>query len=66
KIYQRAGLPLTPAARAELQAYIDAHPRGRHGQVIYNLREDFGVEPAALRERFETYLQRFPVALEVN
>ncbi len=65
KIHARAGLAFTPEVRAELTAFIQAHPRGRHGQVVYNLREDFGVEPATLRARFSNYLQRFPVAEEV-
>ena len=66
KIYARANLAMTPAARRELQAYIDDHPRGKHGSVVYNLREDFGVEPADLRARFDFYFQRFPVQVEVK
>tara|TARA_B100001540_G_scaffold305450_1_gene316402 strand:- start:357 stop:1625 length:1269 start_codon:yes stop_codon:yes gene_type:complete len=66
RIYARAGLPVTPAVRGELQAFLDAHPRGRHGQVVYDLRGDFGVEPAQLRERFQFYLDRFPVRVEVQ
>ena len=30
-------------------------PRGKYGQVQYNLRRDFGMEPAAIRERFQFY-----------
>jgi hypothetical protein len=33
---------------------------------VYNLREDFGVEPSALRARFDFYFDRFPVAVEVE
>jgi hypothetical protein len=65
RIYARAGLPMTDTARAQLQAYLDDHPRGRHGQVVYDLRGDFGVEPAALRQRFRAYCERFPVKIEV-
>ena len=64
-IYERAGLPMTEAARAQLQQFIATHPRGKHGQVHYDLRQDFGVEPAALRQRFEFYMQQFPVRVEV-
>jgi hypothetical protein len=42
------------------------HPRGKHGQVAYDLRADFGVEPAAVREHFRPYLEAFPVAIEVQ
>lgn len=66
RIYERAALPLTATARDELQAFIDAHPRGRDGRVIYDLRGDFGVEPADLRERFAFYFERFPVKVEVT
>jgi hypothetical protein len=65
KIFRKADLPVTEHARSELQQFIAAHPRGRHGQVVYNLREDFGVEPASLRQRFEAYCRRFPVRVEV-
>jgi hypothetical protein len=36
------------------------------GQVVYDLRGDFGAEPAALREPFSFYLERFPVKVEVS
>ena len=65
-IYERAGLPMTERARAQLQQFITAHPRGKHGQVHYDLRQDFGIEPAALRECFDFYMQQFPVRVEVQ
>ena len=64
QIYARAGLPMTREAQAELQQFIDDHPRGKHGRVIYNLEEDFGVDPAQLRQRFDFYFQQFPVQAE--
>ncbi len=65
RIYDKAGLPTTERARAELQAFVDAHPRGKHGQVVYDLRGDFGIDPAELRQRFRSYCERFPVRVEV-
>ena len=62
RIYAVAGLALDDRARAELEAYMAAHPRGRDGQVIYDLAGDFGITPEALRERFEFYFERFPDA----
>jgi hypothetical protein len=64
RIYETAGLPFTPAARAELGAYVTANPRGKHGQVVYDLKGDFGLEPSELRKRFGAYLARFPVRVE--
>jgi hypothetical protein len=64
RIYERAGLPMTPAARAELARYVADNPRGKHGQVGYDLRGDFGIEPAAVRPRFGFYFERFAVRAE--
>jgi len=66
RIYTRANLALTPRVRECLQAHLDAHPRGKEGRVIYNLRDDFGVTPAQLRARFAFYCERFPVQAEVH
>jgi len=66
RIYAAADLPYTDEARAEQRAYVEAHPRGRDGQVVYDLRGDFGAEPDALREPFDFYLKRFPVRVEVS
>ena len=66
KIYAKANLEMTTQARNELQAFINEHPRGKDGRVIYNLRDDFGVEPAQLRARFDFYFEQFPVKSEVR
>jgi hypothetical protein len=64
KIYDKAGLALTEYARGEMREFIEAHPRGKHGTVVYNLKEDFGIDPTALRERFQFYFDAFPVRPE--
>jgi hypothetical protein len=66
QIYSKAGLSLTPAALAQLHEFLAAHPRGKYGQVQYNLRRDFGLRPEAIRERFQFYLDRFAVRIEVK
>jgi hypothetical protein len=66
RIYARAQLPLTAQARDQLRQFLADHPRGRDGRVVYNLRGDFGVEPAQLRERFAFYFDRFPVQVEAR
>jgi len=64
RIYRVAGLPMTDGARARLDAYMAGNPRGRHGRVVYDLRGDFGLDPAALRRRFAFYFDRFAVRAE--
>jgi len=64
RIYRLADLPMTAAARADLDAFMANNPRGKFGRVRYDLRTDFGIEPSALRQRFAFYLERFPVRAE--
>ena len=64
QFYDRAGVELTNAARRQMDAYVEANPRGKHGQIAYDLAGDFGVEPDAVRERFGFYLERFNVPQE--
>ncbi|MDG2048366.1 MAG: sulfotransferase [Halioglobus sp.] len=66
KIYAKAELDMTAHARGQLQSYVDEHPRGKDGRVIYNLQDDFDVEPAQLRALFDFYTARFPVEVEVS
>jgi hypothetical protein len=61
EIYAKAQLPLTAAARERLSAYLGAHPRGKAGQVVYDLQADFALDPQQLRERFRFYSGRFGV-----
>ncbi len=64
QIYAKAGDELSEATRAELQHFVDTHPRGKYGRVIYDLEGDFGVDPDELRERFAFYFDAFPVRRE--
>lgn len=65
RIYERAGVEITPEARAQFDAYMAANPRGKHGQIVYDLRGDFGLDPADVRERFGFYFDRFDVRAQV-
>ena len=65
-IYDVAGLELTSEAQAQIDAYLAAHPRGRDGQVVYDLRADFDVTPDEVRAPFDFYLDRFPVRVEAR
>ena len=66
RVYDAAGIELTDTARAEIEAYRAAHPRGQSGQVIYDLRGDFDTTPDAVRARYETYVDTFPIRIEVQ
>lgn len=63
RVYARAGQPFTPAARAAMDAFMAAHPRGRHGGVRYDL-DTLGLDPAERRAALAFYVERFGVALE--
>ncbi len=60
QLYAFLGEEFTPEARARMQAWRDDTPRGKHGGHDYDAA-DFGLEPAALRERFRFYSERFAV-----
>jgi hypothetical protein len=66
RVYDCAGIELTDRARAEIETYRQAHPRGKEGRVVYDLRGDFSTTPEAVRSRFAAYLERFPVRIEVQ
>ena len=64
-VYDAIGLPLTDQARKELKAYIDSHPRGRHGgKLTYNPERDFGVTRAQIRDRYQAYIDKFDIRIE--
>ena len=60
-IYAMAGHPMTPAVRDAMKRYMGEHPRGKHGQVVYDMKADFGIDPAAVREQLGFYYRAFPV-----
>jgi len=64
RIYELADFEMTPAARASLDAFMDANPRGKHGRIVYDLKADFGVDRAELQQRFAFYFDRFPIRAE--
>ena len=66
RVYRCAGIELTDRARAEMAAYQEAHPRGKEGRVVYDLRGAFSTTPDEVRARFAAYLDRFEVRIEVR
>ena len=63
RIYDLAGQPLDHTARAAMAAFIDEHPRGRHGTVEYDLGQ-FGLDADELRATFAFYTERFGLDAE--
>ncbi|HLM96176.1 MAG TPA: sulfotransferase [Acidimicrobiales bacterium] len=66
RIYAGAGLPMTEEARMQIRSYVTDHPRNKEGQVVYDVRADFGVEPGAIRDVFGFYHDAIPVQVEVT
>jgi hypothetical protein len=66
RIYETADLAMTDTSRAQMVKYLTDHPRDREGQIIYDLRADFGVEPDEVRSHFGFYFDAFPVPTEVT
>jgi hypothetical protein len=65
-LYTKAGVELTPKVRQAFQVYLDSNPRGKHGNVRYDLQGQFGVSPDELRARFGFYFDRFDVRPETT
>jgi hypothetical protein len=65
-IYAVAGLPMTDEARHAMAGYVAHHPRDKEGQVVYDLRADFGVEPEEVRAVFGFYHDAVAVQVEVT
>jgi hypothetical protein len=66
KLLAFAGLEPNAESVADMRAYMDSHPRGKDGRVVYDLAGDFNLDIAALRQRFAFYTDRFKVRQEVK
>ncbi|MCA8930576.1 MAG: sulfotransferase, partial [Alphaproteobacteria bacterium] len=60
RIISTAGLEITDTVRDQLAAYMAGNPRGKDGRLVYDLRADFGIEPADLYDRYGFYFDAFP------
>ena len=65
RVLEAAGLPSSADSIQDMRDYMQNHPRGRDGRVVYDLAGNFKLDVAALRERFRFYTDRFPVKHEV-
>jgi len=66
RVLEAAGLPASKESEQDMRDYMANHPRGRDGQVIYDLSGNFKLDIGELRERFSFYTDRFPVKHEVK
>jgi hypothetical protein len=66
RVLEFAGLPSTTESKADMRAYMDSHPRGKDGRVVYDLAGDFNLDIPALRQRFAFYREAFPFKEEVQ
>ena len=62
-IYRRFELPRSPEVEASLARHVREHPKGKHGEHEYAL-EEFGLTPAAVRERFAGYVERYALPVD--
>jgi PAS domain-containing protein len=63
RIYDLAGQPTTEETEAAMTTFMEDHPRGRHGGVLYDLGE-FGIDRDRLRESMTFYVDRFGITEE--
>ncbi|MCU1393849.1 MAG: hypothetical protein JWM34_2277 [Ilumatobacteraceae bacterium] len=62
-VYARFGAELAGDARQAMSDHVSSRPQGKFGKHSYNL-EEFGLDGAALRERFAGYVERYGIPLE--
>jgi hypothetical protein len=63
RIYEFAGIELTPAAIAAMDATRASNPQNKHGVHSYRL-EDFGLSKAIIRRDYGPYSQFFGIPEE--
>ncbi len=63
KLYDTMGRPFLPEHADAIQSYIDAKPKGKFGKHKYS-PEEWGFDPAKLRERMLPYTDHYGIALE--
>ena len=64
RLYAHFDLELTPAAQAAMQRFLQANPKNKGGVHRYSL-EEFHLNPAEERRRFQFYLDFFGLEPEI-
>ena len=49
---------MSKQGETRMRAFVDENPKGKHGEHTYT-PEEFGVDPNAVRQEFQTYIERF-------
>ena len=62
-IYMLAGKPFTGEARKSMASFMESHPRGKHGRILYDLG-DFAMDRRERRQALGFYVDRFGVEIE--
>jgi Sulfotransferase family len=65
-VLERAGLVATDECLSDIERYMESHPRGKAGRVVYDLEGDFGLRSEELRERFAFYIDAFDISPEAR
>ena len=60
RIIEQAGPGGHRRRRAAARRLRAANPRGKDGRIVYDLRADFGLDPAELYDRYAFYFDAFP------
>lgn len=63
RVYDAAGLELTPEAAEAMRALLAHQKKDKHGRHVYRTR-DFGLSPALVDETFADYRGRFGIRRE--
>jgi Sulfotransferase family len=61
RVYDVAGLAVTEQSEAERAAYVESHPRRKHGEIDNDLGRNFGADVEAIREQFSFYYDKMPL-----
>ncbi len=62
-IYAALGLPMTDEGASRMTAFIADNPKGKHGVHSYTPQE-YGLDPAAVRRDFRSYIEQHDLAPE--
>tara|TARA_Y100000766_G_scaffold249521_1_gene231996 strand:+ start:153 stop:632 length:480 start_codon:yes stop_codon:yes gene_type:complete len=63
KIYESLEIEMSGSAADAMRKFIADNPKGKHGEHSYQAA-DYGINPAAVRELFSRYIERFNLAPE--
>jgi hypothetical protein len=63
RVYEVAGQRFTEQTHLDMHRFMESHPRGRHGTIVYDF-DDMALDPNELERRLDFYVQRFDLTRE--